>query len=147
MKTRILTFGPNNKILSSLNGVFVVTDPVITTASVTDISSSAAVCGGNVISDGDKPITERGVCWSTLSNPTTLDSKTSDGVGKGTFISNITGLHYSTTYYVRAYATNSVGTNYGEQRFFSTNEDNKIIYGGDDDVLTWEAITDELIWN
>ena len=58
-------------------------------------------------------VTERGVCWTTGLNPTISDNRTSDGTGTGSFTSTITGLNSGTTYYVRAYATNSVGTGYG----------------------------------
>ena len=92
--------------------------PVVTTAQVTDITASSAICGGTVISDGGSPVTERGVCYSTVKNPTISDNRTSDGSGTGSFISNITGL-LTTTYYVRAYATNSVGTAYGEELSFT----------------------------
>ena len=92
--------------------------PVVTTAQVTDITASSAICGGTVISDGGFPVTERGVCYSTVKNPTISDNRTSDGSGTGSFISNITGL-LTTTYYVRAYATNSIGTGYGEELSFT----------------------------
>jgi len=65
-------------------------------------------------------ITARGVCWSTVQNPTVADDTTNDGTGAGSFTSNITGLTSSTTYYVRAYATKSAGTGYGSVMFFKT---------------------------
>ena len=92
----------------------------VTTGNVTNITSSSATCGGNVTSAGGAPVTARGVCWSTSPNPTVNGSYTTDGSGTGTFTSSITGLTPNTTYYVRAYATNSGGTNYGEQRVFTT---------------------------
>jgi len=70
---------------------------------------------GEVLSDGGVPVTARGVCWSTSQNPTISDSHTSDGTGVGVFTSNITGLTPLTTYYLRFYATNSVGTAYSSQ--------------------------------
>ncbi len=97
--------------------------PAISTIEVTKIGSSIATCGGSVIEDGGGDITARGVCWSTSENPTvSLATKTVDGSGLGDFISQITGLTAETTYYVRAYATNSFGTQYGEQRSFKTGE-------------------------
>lgn len=68
---------------------------------------------------GGSSVTARGVCWSTSHNPTVNDSHTSEGSGTGRFSSNISGLATGTTYYVRAYATNSVGTAYGEERSFT----------------------------
>jgi hypothetical protein len=93
----------------------------ITTNNLTSITQTTATCGGNIASDGASSITSRGVCWSTTnSNPTILDTKTNNGTGIGSFTSSITGLTAGTTYYVRAYATNSVGTAYGNTRTFVT---------------------------
>ena len=92
----------------------------VTTNTVNNITSTSVTCGGNVTSDGGATVTARGVCWSTSQNPSVSDSHTTDGSGTGSFISSITGLTASTTYYVRAYATNSVGTSYGAQRSFTT---------------------------
>ena len=95
--------------------------PTLVSKSVTSITSISAVSGGNISSDGGATITERGVVWSTSQNPTiALSTKTSDGTGSGTFNSNISGLVANTTYYVKAYATNSVGTSYGNEITFST---------------------------
>ena len=92
-----------------------------TTAAVSSITITTATSGGNIIADGGATVTARGVCWSTSTNPTTeLSTKTSDGTGTGVFISSITGLTLGNTYYVRAYATNSMGTAYGNQVSFST---------------------------
>lgn len=66
-------------------------------------------------------MTARGVCWSTDSNPSLDDNFTTDGAGTGTFTSNITGLNPGTGYYIRSYATNSIGTAYGDELTFSTN--------------------------
>ena len=96
------------------------TFPVVTTNTVSDITSSTATCGGNVTSDGSAIVTERGVCWSTSQNPTISGSKTTNGSGTGSFTSSITGLSAGTTYYVRAYATNSAGTSYGNEVSFTT---------------------------
>ncbi len=94
--------------------------PTVTTADVTEITSSSAKSGGEVTNNGGAEVTARGICWSTSSNPTVSDSKTSDGNGDGAFTSNITGLQPNTTYYVRAYAINSAGTSYGEEKQFKT---------------------------
>ncbi|HDP75601.1 MAG TPA: SusF/SusE family outer membrane protein [Bacteroidales bacterium] len=94
--------------------------PTVTTADITDITSSSAKSGGEVTDNGGATVTARGVCWSTLPNPTIANEKTTDDNGDGTFTSSITGLMPNTTYYVRAYATNSAGTAYGEQKEFTT---------------------------
>jgi uncharacterized protein (TIGR02145 family) len=94
--------------------------PTVTTASVTSFSTTTAVSGGNVTDDGGGPITARGVCFATTVNPTTSNSIASGGTGTGTFTSNLTGLTPGTTYYIRAYATNSTGTSYGSQISFNT---------------------------
>jgi len=94
--------------------------PIVMTNTVSNISTTTATCGGNVTSAGSATVTSRGVCWSTSSNPTVSDSHTTNGSGTGSFTSNITGLTAGTTYYVRAYATSSVGTAYGTQRSFTT---------------------------
>jgi uncharacterized protein (TIGR02145 family) len=92
----------------------------LTTTVVSSITLTTAVSGGNIISDGGGTITARGTCWATAANPTITDSKTTDGTGTGTFTSNLTGLSAGTTYHVRAYATNSAGTAYGNDLSFAT---------------------------
>ncbi|HLP74966.1 MAG TPA: hypothetical protein VK155_18830, partial [Bacteroidales bacterium] len=94
--------------------------PVMYTELVTDITQTAASCGGTVTSDGGGAIIAAGVCWSTTSPPLVSGNKTTDPVSSGTFTSNITGLTAGTTYYIRSYATNSAGTGYGPERSFST---------------------------
>jgi ligand-binding sensor domain-containing protein len=94
---------------------------VVTTTNVTDKTQTTATSGGNVTDDGNAEVTARGVCWGTAQNPTTGSSKTSDGIGTGAFTSSLTGLTPGTTYYVRAYATNSEGTAYGSEVSFNSN--------------------------
>jgi FtsP/CotA-like multicopper oxidase with cupredoxin domain len=94
--------------------------PVVTTASITAITGIGATGGGTVVADGGYSVTARGICWSTSANPTTANSKTADGSGTGTFTSSITGLSALTLYHVRAYATNSAGTSYGDDLTFRT---------------------------
>ncbi|MCP4711620.1 MAG: hypothetical protein GY869_23625, partial [Planctomycetes bacterium] len=94
--------------------------PTVTTTTPYAITPNSALSGGNVTSDGGAPVTERGVCWSESANPTTNDSCTSDGTDLGIFTSSITGLTPKTPYHVRAYATNSIGTGYGEDKAFTT---------------------------
>lgn len=97
-----------------------ITAPVITTTAITSITKTTATSGGNITADNGGSITARGVCWSTSADPTTADSKTTDGTGTGAFTSSITGLTANTTYYVKAYSTNSAGTSYGEKLSFTT---------------------------
>lgn len=93
--------------------------PTVMTIAASNLSSVSAISGGNV-TDGGSPVTARGVCWSASANPTISDPKTSDGIGAGAFTSNITGLIPNSTYHVRAYATNTNGTNYGSDFTFTT---------------------------
>jgi hypothetical protein len=92
----------------------------LTTANASSITGISATSGGSITDDGGNAVTARGVCWSTASNPTTTGSHTTDGSGIGTFTSNLTGLTQTTLYYVRAYATNSIGTSYGNEISFTT---------------------------
>lgn len=94
--------------------------PEVHTLMVTDTGTHWANCGGNVTYDGGSAVTARGVCWNTEQNPTVNNNHTTNGNGTGSFTSHIVGLNANTTYYVRAYATNSVGTAYGEERYFTT---------------------------
>lgn len=96
--------------------------PTITTSVAASITQTTAASGGIITADGGSAITARGVCWGTSSNPTIEDGKTSDGSGTGSFTSNIAGLTANTTYYARAYATNSAGTGYGAEISFKTKE-------------------------
>jgi uncharacterized protein (TIGR02145 family) len=99
--------------------IWVSTIPTVSTTNYSTISADSAKGGGNVTSDGGSPVTARGVVWSTSPNPTiSLSTKTIDGSGLGTFssiISGLTSITDSTSYYVRAYATNINGTAYGEE--------------------------------
>ncbi len=91
----------------------------ITTTQITATTSTSATSGGNITLDGGGTISARGVCWSTTTNPTISNSKTSDGTGKGSFVSSLTGLQPGKTYYIKAYATNSAGTAYGNEISFA----------------------------
>jgi uncharacterized protein (TIGR02145 family) len=102
------------------NNPITLTLPILATDAVSDITASTATCGGNIASDGGDTISARGVCWSTLQTPTLSDSITKDSIGTGRFTSHLTKLIPNTPYYVRAYATNSVGTAYGETKTFNT---------------------------
>jgi len=95
--------------------------PTVQSTAISSLLTTSALSGGNVTADGGATLTARGVVWSTSSNPTVaLATKTVDGTGTGSFTSNITGLTANTTYYVRAYATNSAGTSYGNEINFTT---------------------------
>lgn len=94
---------------------------VVSTTAATSVSTYTATSGGNITSDGGISVTARGICFSTTTNPTTLNTLLSSGSGTGSFISNLTGLLSNTSYYVRAYATNSLGTAYGNEINFTTN--------------------------
>ena len=127
-----------------------VTTPSVTTGDVTNITTTTASCSGNVTSDGGSSVTARGVCWSTSQNPTTSNSKTTNGTGLGTYTSHITGLSPNTTYYVRAYAINSQGTAYGEQRNFITQQEQGPVFGSffdSRDGYQYETVTiGEQVW-
>jgi len=95
--------------------------PTVSTKALSNLTTTTATLGGDISNDGRRSVTSRGICWSTSPKPTVaLTTKTSDGTGTGSFESNITGLTPGTTYYVRAYATNSVGTGYGNELSFTT---------------------------
>ncbi len=94
--------------------------PVLSTSEISNITEASAQCGGNITSDAGSDVTLRGVCWSSKPNPTIEDSKTIDAAGTGLFVSKLTGLLQNTTYFVRAYATNTDGTAYGLQITFTT---------------------------
>lgn len=94
--------------------------PAVTTSDVTGVSFTTATSGGNVLNDGGDSILARGICWSKSPIPTVDGNKTSENGSLGTFISEISGLAPDTKYYVRAYASNAVGTGYGNEISFST---------------------------
>ena len=109
----------NEVTLTTNNIIFL---PTLTTTTPISITTTTASSGGNITSDGGATITSRGVVWSASPNPTiALATKTTDGTGIGSFTSSIEGLNANTTYYVKAYATNSVGTAYGNELSFTTN--------------------------
>ncbi len=119
--------------------------PTVTTANITNITQTTANGGGNVTSDGNATVTARGVCWSTSHNPTTSGSHTTNGTGTGSFTSSMTGLTANTTYYVRAYATNSAGTSYGSQVTFTTINSPQAPTGAINGLFTINANGDQ-VW-
>lgn len=108
--------------LSGWNGM-PITIPTISTTTISSITTNSAISGGNTILNGNSEIIAKGVCWNTSANPTISNSKTNDGTGVNNFTSSIINLQPNTLYYVRAYATNSVGTAYGNQISFTTNQE------------------------
>jgi formylglycine-generating enzyme required for sulfatase activity len=96
----------------------------VVTDNISNITQTTATSGGNITDNGGFAVTTRGVCWSINQNPTLSDNYTTNGSGTGTFTSEITGLTENTTYYVRAYATNSEDIGYGNQLGFITSGGN-----------------------
>lgn len=94
--------------------------PTVSTQSVTNITRTTALGGGVVSSDGGAAVIERGICWSSSPNPTISGSHAASGVGEGSYSVQMTGLTPNTTYYVKAYAINSQGEGYGEEKTFRT---------------------------
>ena len=100
--------------------IIYISEPSVKTISVTNIKSTSATSGGNVVDDGGKPIIERGLCWGIEPYPTKAHKYSSNGSGMGNFTQNLENLTENTVYHVRAYATNSVGTSYGQNISFTT---------------------------
>ena len=96
--------------------------PELTTKPVVLLSATSASTGGNIITDGGSAITTKGVVWSTVQNPSVdnYDGITYNGTGVDDFESQMTGLSLGSVYYVRAFASNGVGTGYGNEVEFST---------------------------
>ena len=124
---RVYSFNKVGKSIQYSNEVSIKTInlPTLTTYAIDQISSSGAFSGGTVTSDGGSAITSQGLVWDIATNPTialsTKSNSTTSPGGLGSFKSTITGLKESTKYYVRAYATNSAGTSYGNELSFTTN--------------------------
>lgn len=95
-------------------------DLSIITSKIISITQNSAICGGTIISSASIEIKDRGVCWSVNANPTILDSKTTDSLGIGSFVSKLTNLTANTTYHVRAYMSTKEGLIYGADSTFKT---------------------------
>jgi|WetSurMetagenome_2_1015567.scaffolds.fasta_scaffold00376_13 hypothetical protein len=106
-----------NEIIFTTNQIVI---PTLTTSNITSITAGTAISGGNITSDGGSSVISRGVCWSINQNPTILDNLTDNGTGTGIFTSSLSGILPNTTYYVRAYASNSAGTAYGNEVNFKS---------------------------
>ena len=113
--------------------------PTVITSEVNNITVSSAVCSGVVTNDGNLPVVERGLCWSTNPNPTIDDDFEIGGSGLGSFTIELVGLEQNTTYYVRAYAKNYYGVSYGSIASFTT-------YYGELPTVTTSEVTD-VTWN
>ena len=92
--------------------------PTVTTIAPSDITATTAIVGGDVVSDGGGSISDRGICYSTNPMPTVSDNCLHIGQGNGSFSDTLTGLLSGTTYYVRAFAMNSMGVGYGDEMCF-----------------------------
>lgn len=108
------------KWTNSVGGVVLPVLPTLTTTTISSIRGTSASGGGNITSNGGETLIARGVCWNIASSPTIANWKTTDGTATGSYTSSLTGLFPSTTYYVRAYATNRSGTSYGNEVSFTT---------------------------
>ncbi|MAL60770.1 MAG: hypothetical protein CMC14_12065 [Flavobacteriaceae bacterium] len=110
--------------------------PILQTTKITDITETTASSGGLVLSDGGTSIINKGICWDIKSNPSiTHSTKTIESQESSLFNSMLSNLVPNQKYYVRAYATNSVGTSYGNEVSFFTNQKNTIIYKKDGRIL------------
>ena len=116
----IVTRTAENKLLGYSLRCIGEFSPTLTTVSPSNVLRFSAASGGNVTSDGSAIVTARGVCWNTSMNPTIAGNHSMDGIGTGSFTSAITGLSTNTTYFIRAYATNTAGTSYGNEFSFTT---------------------------
>jgi len=94
--------------------------PVVITTDISHIAITSAQCGGSITDNGGSEVTASGVCWSIVQTPTIEDYKSTDNTISGSFTSSITSLAANSTYFVRAYATNSAGTAYGDVKSFTT---------------------------
>lgn len=92
----------------------------LSTISASSITGNAAISGGTITNDGGTAITARGVAFGTAPNPTIANSKANSGNGTGNFMAYLNGLSPNVLYYARAFATNSIGTSYGNEITFTT---------------------------
>lgn len=121
------------------------TFPTLSTTTVSSITSVTAISGGNIISDGGGTITARGVCWSIIPGPTINGSKTTSGIGSGSFTSNITGLTAGSYYYLRSYAISIAGTAYGNEITFYTSGASTTVLDADGNIYNTLTIGNQ-VW-
>jgi len=119
---RFEAWNPNVSFVSEVSSCTTLDEGLatVTTAAVSNIGTVIATGGGNVTSDGNLSVIERGICWGTGHYPGISGQHVSSGSGTGSFTCNLNGLEPETKYYVRAYVTNSIGTNYGDEVSFTT---------------------------
>ena len=114
------TYGSDRFFTTSNDIFYLKTLPILTTNKISSITKTSAISGGKIIDDGNLSILKRGICWSLSPNPDiSLSTKTDDGTGSGSFSSEMTNLIFTSTYYVRAYAINSLGVSYGNEVIYS----------------------------
>ena len=116
------TYYGNQQIFTSKNGIV-----LLSTDDESQLTATTAISGGIITEDGGSSITARGICWSLLPNPTVESDKTIEGTGTGAFSSNLSGLLPDQTYYFRAYASNSLGTYYGNENILKTKNGRAIL--------------------
>jgi len=133
-------YGMEQEFTTSSPGI-----PTLYSAQAYHITATTAVSGGSILSDGGSEIIARGVCWSTHPTPTLNDNCTLDGKGKGSFESELSGLEPYTVYFIRAYATNSLGTGYGENFGFITLWDNSPVFDVDGNEYATMQLGDQ-VW-
>ena len=123
--------------------------PTVATADITEITATSATGGGDVTDDGGQDVTARGIVWGKSSGPTVDQNtgKTEDGTGTGAFTSSLTDLEQATEYFVRAYATNSSGTAYGEEKTFITKALASVVTGAVSDITSNTAVCSAEITN
>ena len=120
--------------------------PTVTTAALTNITTTSATAGGTITSDGGSVITASGVVLSrSKPTPTLTDTVVTNTVTTGSFTANITGLEFNRTYYIRAYATNAIGTSYGDVvTLNTTNDTTKVRFTYNGQEVVYGIITSSL---
>ncbi len=113
--------------------------PVVITAPITDVRSTSVLTGGTTVSTGEDRVLAQGICWSTQKSPTLSDNFLNDTIGLSSFSLIIGGLTPNTSYYVRAFATNSDGTAYGPDLRFATMGKNVVVLDGDSRTDGWNC--------
>ena len=134
--------------------------PILTTKAISGITEISAISGGIISFSGTSAVTAKGICWNTSANPTTGNTHISAGSGIGSFNITITGISQNNSYYVRAYAVNTLGISYGNQQTFSipitapsltggskTNTFPNIGWSGKTQVSTWTGCTIQRWYN